>query len=221
MSFFSLWLESTCQMRAPRPWWWTSGRQLGKCWTAFWISPTVATAQTGLWLKPSPSYRWVSEQLQLISVVPERNKRCLWFVVVNTSEADATFENRLTVLLFLPHTNIRPPGQTTCTVMEICRSNIEYVPCFSLFQNVFLRIMRTWWRTYSTGLETATTSSCSPSALKNTLFSRTLRWPPIKRGVVLVTMEHINAGSICCIQKPIVYAYWEVVQLREHSSVFV
>lgn len=124
----------------------------------------------------------------------------------------------------LPHPNIRLllGRQHVQAQLWKCVYLIStYIPCFSLFQNVFLRITRTWWKTYSTGPETATTSSCSQSVLKNTLFSRTLRWPPIKLRVVHVTMERINAGSICHIQKPIVYAYWVAVQLREYSSVFV
>lgn len=127
-------------MRAPRPWWWMSGRQLDKCWTAFWISPTVATAPTGLWWKPSPSYRWVSEQLQLISATLEANKRCLWFVVVDISETSAvgvTMENTwlqpTSFTLSAPSKYQTSPGETTCrsTLLEICMSNI-YV-CFLLF----------------------------------------------------------------------------------------
>lgn len=71
--FFSLWSGSTCQTKAPRPWWWMSGRQSGRCWTACWISLTAAIALTGLWWKPSMNYKWVSEQLQIISTSPDWN----------------------------------------------------------------------------------------------------------------------------------------------------
>lgn len=80
--FFSLWSGSTCQTKAPRPWWWMSGRQSGRCWTACWISLTVAIALTGLWWKPSLNYKWVSEWLQIISTSPERN--IFWSVAINT-----------------------------------------------------------------------------------------------------------------------------------------
>lgn len=165
-SLLSWWSGSICRTRAPRPWWWMSGRRSGRCWTACWISPTVATALTGLLWKPSLSFRWVREQPQIFSTTLESNK---WFALVCT---DCTW---------VINTSTELPGG---------RKVLLFIPSSSLClsQSVFLRITRIWWRTYWTGPGTATTSSCSSNASRNTLFSRTLRW-------LSITLQHTHTHT--------------------------
>lgn len=56
---------------------------------------------------------------------------------------------------------------------------------------------------------------------KYALFKNPQVKPYYSYGVMQATMERINTGSACCIQKPIVYACGVAVQLRVQHCVCV